>query len=58
MHVPIPSYERDDLPLRPACSRDLSKRPVGPLDTDKLGFVPAGYRESPTRKPLPRNVAC
>ena len=58
MHVPIPSCEREDLPLRPARSRDLSKLPVGPMNIDQIGFVPGRYRKSVPQKPLPRDVAC
>ena len=38
MHPLIPSCERPDLPLTIAASRDLSKLPVGPMNTGWIDF--------------------
>ena len=38
-------------------NQTLRKLPVGPLDTARLGFVPLGYQNSPTRKLLPKDSA-
>ena len=61
MHLYIHRGERPDLPaaIEPNIefTHDLSKLPVGPMNTDWIGFVPAGYQNPLPQKPLPRDVA-
>ena len=48
------NYEREDLPLRPKCSRDLSKLPAVPMNLDFLPFVPLGYPRVEGLRPIGR----
>ena len=56
MHVLLPCYEREDLPLVIETTRDMSKLPVGPMNLDWIGFTPVGYDPNPSPKQLPKQL--